>query len=54
MYITIQQDMRATMLQLLNAKDDTSALDPYLQTPAEQLSGLYNSGIVATSGSVDA
>lgn len=49
-YRTAQIELKNALLDLLDAEPRKSDLDPYLQTPAEQLSGLYNSGIIIGSG----
>lgn len=46
-------ELKQAILNVLDAEPKNSELSPYLQTPAEQLSGLYATGIIATSGSVD-
>lgn len=46
--------MRAALLYVLDARDDTSHLDPYVQTPAEEFAWLYTSGaIIGTGQDVD-
>ena len=54
-YEIAKKEMRIAILDVLDAEDKNSDLAPYIQTPAQQLSGLYNSGIVIGSGNnVDA
>lgn len=52
-YEIAKKEIRSALLDVLDAEDKNSDLAPYLQTPAEELSGLYNSGIVIGSGTVD-
>lgn len=52
-YSKAKSELKGILLNILDAEPKNSELDPYLQTPAEQLSGLYTTGIIASSGSVD-
>lgn len=45
-YKVAKQELRIAILDVLDAEDKRSDLTPYLQTPAEQLSWLYTSGVV--------
>lgn len=53
-YATSKIELKEALLKILDAQPKHSDLEPYLQTPAEQLSGLYTTGIITSSGSVNA
>ena len=45
-YAIAKKEMRIILLDVLDAEDKNSDLAPYLQTPTEELSWLYATGIV--------